>query len=93
MESGRRKVPWTTRPRHNVSRQPLAGNFKRSPGARGRFEEQVDDCLSPKCGYFLDGTRRKFLHGLGRIQNLQNFITVEFPDSQQVFSLHAFSIT
>jgi hypothetical protein len=24
MDSGRRKVPWTTRPRHNVSRQPAS---------------------------------------------------------------------
>ena len=36
MDSGRRKVPWTTRPRHNVSRQPAA--LSKVPWRAGQME-------------------------------------------------------
>ena len=46
-----------------------------------------------KRGDFFDRTGRNFLKGLGGVENFQDLFAVEFLDSEQIFSLHAFSIT
>src|SRR5207249_10137883 len=71
---------------HGVGREALFRELERDAGARGGFEEQVDDGLAAERRDFLDRALGDFLEGLGGIEDEPDLVRREVLEPDQVLA-------